>query len=318
MNPTKPVLFLVGPTASGKSRIAVDLARHLDGEIISADSMQVYKGMDIGTAKATKVERREIRHHLLDLIPITRTFSVYEYRKLALRSMEDITRRKKLPMVVGGSGLYIRCLILGLSEQPGQDPKIRKRLEKDAVANGLDSLYGKLCQFDPQSASKIHPRDKKRITRALEICEASGKTPSEWYQRREPLESYGFKPMIFGILKNREELYRAIGQRVDRMFRQGFVREVERLSKKRWSKTAEQAVGYKELLTVIKEGKGRPSQEALEQAKAQIKLNTRHLAKRQMTWFRKEPGIQWISWEKGMSLRQLVKILKNLKKRLTV
>ncbi len=288
------VLFIVGPTASGKSTLAVELALRLGGEIVSADSMQVYKGMDIGTAKLSPDKQKNVPHHLLSILSPGRTFSAYDFRKLALKAIKEITARGHLPIVVGGTGFYIRVLLRGISSQPGGDPRIRKQLEKQVEEKGLEFVYRRLQDLDPQRAKEIHPKDKKRIIRALEVLKLSGRKASVWHSHKQKsLEELGYRPLLIGLSKDRQELYSQIEKRVDEMFEKGFVEEVKRLSGKRLSKTAAQAVGYKELRMALK------GEISLEQAKERIKLNTRRLAKRQTTWFRREKGIEWFTWRAG-------------------
>ncbi|MCM8776129.1 MAG: tRNA (adenosine(37)-N6)-dimethylallyltransferase MiaA [Candidatus Omnitrophica bacterium] len=293
------VIFLVGPTATGKSKIAIRIARRLGGEILSADSMQVYRGMDIGTAKPSQAERRRVPHHLIDIVPASRSFSAFDYRKKAIKKIREVIRRGNIPIVVGGSGLYVRVLIQGLSGQPGAYPNIRRVLEKQARDHGVSFLYEKLLKIDPVRATQIQPRDKRRIIRALEIYEASGKRPSDWYQGRKTLASLGFHPRVIGIKKPRELLYAEIQKRVDTMFRQGLVREAKRLFCEKLSKTASSAVGYKEIFHAF-EGKI-----SLNEARGQIVRNTRHLAKRQVTWFKREEGITWVEWQAGDTVATL-------------
>ncbi len=292
------VLVIVGPTAVGKSKVALELARRLGGEIVSADSMQVYQGMDIGTAKPSRLERRKVTHHLLDIIPPSRSFSVFSYQKRAFAKIRKILRRGKFPIVVGGSGLYVRSLVEGLSPEPGPDKKLRRKLFQAAEKSGSAKLHGRLLRLDPERARKIKPGDTKRIVRALEIFERSGKKPSEWHsQKKESLETQGFEPFVVGLTKDRQRLYADIEKRVDAMFQKGLVREVKKLLKGRLSQTAAQAVGYKELFAALR-GSG-----TLEEARNAIKKKSRHLAKRQMTWFRKEKGIQWVIWEEGDTVK---------------
>lgn len=295
MKPT--VLFLVGPTASGKSRIALELAKDLDAEIISADSMLVYKGMDIGTAKPSKPEREKIPHHLIDIVAPSRNFSVFEFRKRALKEIAAISRRGKLPLIVGGSGLYVRVLLQGLAEQPGADLKLRKKLKDEIKKKSLAVLYKRLQKKDPLRAGQIRPEDERRIIRALEIAEKSKKKPSSLFGKEKGLEDLGYRPLVFGITKDRAELYKDIEQRVDLMFEKGLVAEVRNLMKKRLSRTAGQAVGYKEVIAALK------GQYSLEKARELVKIGTRHLAKRQWTWFKREQGIQWFMWEGGESAK---------------
>lgn len=305
------VLFLAGPTGAGKSEIALRLAVSLKAEIVSADSMQVYRGLDVGTAKPSSEEQRKVRHHLIDILEPSELFSVHEFRERALACLREISGRGVLPMVVGGTGLYIRALLEGLSGQPGGSEEIRERLALETERCALASLYERLCLADPKAAEAIKPTDQKRIIRALEILEISGKTPTEWYQSKQPLTELGFEPVVIGLTRPREALYAAIERRVDRMFESGLLEEVRGLSRQTLSRTALQAVGYKELLETLDPKSGWTSEAALE-ARAKIKLNTRHLAKRQMTWFRREKGIQWVVWEESVSPETLSQSVRTL------
>ncbi len=300
------VLFIVGPTACGKSQIAIEVAKRLGGEIISADSMLVYKGMDIGTAKPSSAERRKVPHHLIDLFAASRNFSVFDYRKKAVKKIQEIVKKKKLPIIVGGSGLYVRALSQGLAEQPAADLKLRKRLALRARSEGLASLYKEFQSRDPLRASKIKSGDARRIIRALEILHCSNGKPSELRGREQSLESLGYQVCIVGITKDRQLLYQDIERRVDGMFRKGLVREVKTLSRQRLSRTARQAVGYKEILAVLKDGG------SLDQAKELIKKNTRHLAKRQWTWFKREKGLRWLNRQEGVTVREMAQNVMNL------
>jgi len=296
------VLFLVGPTASGKSKLALELALRLNGEIISADSMQVYKGMDIGTAKASGKERRLAPHHLIDFLSPTRNYSVHEFRESALKKIEEITARKKLPIVTGGSGLYVRSLLEGLSPQPAADTKVRRSLEIEAKGKGVLYLYHLLMEVDPQTASRIKPTDLRRIVRALEIYRISGAAPSTLQNRKISLKKIGYSPVVIGITMDRTLLYQKIEQRVEQMFEEGLVDEVEHLAGKKLSKTAKQAIGYREILAVLKNKAATDEhRRRLAEAKELIKKSTRHFAKRQLTWFKREQDIRWFEWPEGVS-----------------
>ncbi|MDD5218146.1 MAG: tRNA (adenosine(37)-N6)-dimethylallyltransferase MiaA [Candidatus Omnitrophica bacterium] len=314
---SKPlVVFIVGPTAVGKSRLAMALAKQINGEIVSADSMQVYREMDIGTAKPTLAERRAVPHHLIDILSPRKNFSVYDYRRRALKAIRTITAAGRVPIVVGGSGLYVRSLSEGLSEQPGADNKIRKKYHQMAQAKGSEFLYRKLEKLNPGYAAGIKPTDEKRIVRALEIIAQSGRTVTQWYQRKQSLEELGFKPVMIGLNRERSEIYKAVEDRVDQMFRKGLVREVRRLMRKRLSKTASQALAYKEIIGVLKTSRGKSKKEMdlLIQAEVPIiKRNTRHFAKRQITWFKKEKGIRWVLWDSGNNLEDVCqKVMKEI------
>lgn len=280
-----PVIFLVGPTASGKTSLSLKLARKLNTEIISCDSMCVYKGMDILTSKPSTSDMEKIKHHLIDIIPPTREFSVAEYRSMALEKIEEILKRKKTPLFVGGSGLYVKAIIDGLFPSAEKDIRFRKKQEALAEKYGKSYLYKKLWKIDHDRAKKIHPNDLRRVIRALEIYHTEKKRPSELKIDTKPLK-YDFK--IFGLKLDRDELYKNIDDRVDQMFRRGIVEEVRKLSKKKLSMTSQKALGYSEVLGYLK------GEHSLEEAKKLLKKNTHHLAKRQLTWFRSDPHIHWL------------------------
>ncbi|MFC1624626.1 tRNA (adenosine(37)-N6)-dimethylallyltransferase MiaA [Candidatus Omnitrophota bacterium] len=281
-----PVIFLIGPTASGKTGLSIKLAKKLNSEIISCDSMCVYKGMDILTSKPTKSERREIKHHLVDIISPSQEFSVAEYRRLALLAVEDILKRGKTPLFVGGSGLYVKSVIDGLFPSNKKDERFRKRQEKLSKDYGKKYLYKKLERIDPVTARKIHPNNLRRVIRALEVFHTEKKRPSELKKKTEPIK---YKVKILGMKVDREELYKNIEKRVEEMFKEGLMQEVKRLSKTRLSLTARKALGYNEVLGYLK---GRYS---AAEAEDLLKKNTRHFAKRQLTWFRYDTRIEWIS-----------------------
>ncbi|MBI3999572.1 MAG: tRNA (adenosine(37)-N6)-dimethylallyltransferase MiaA [Candidatus Omnitrophica bacterium] len=307
-------IFLVGPTASGKSKLALALARKIKGEIISCDAMQIYQKMDIGTAKPTPGERQLVPHHLIGLISPRSEYSVFKYRKLALDTMEKIFTRNRIPIVVGGSGLYLKAIRDGLAPQPGRQISFRRRLEQVARQKGLRVLYEKLEKIDPKRARAIHPNDKRRIIRALEIFELSRRMPSEWCPETEGLEARGIRFLTFGLLRDRSELYGRIERRVDQMFAQGWTQEVKRLKRIGLSKTARAAIGYHEILQYL-QSKGDFGKGDLEEIKCEIKKRTRHLAKKQMTWFRRDQQIRWflVSGNRFVSktLRQIMSQLKS-------
>ena len=314
------ILFLVGPTASGKSGLAVALAKRLNGEIISADSMLIYKGMDIGTAKLTKKERQGVRHHGIDLIPPTRNFSVFAYRRFALKTIKDVVKRGKLPIVTGGTGFYVRALLEGLSPQPGANAAIRRKLEAEAKESGLPALYQRLLKVDRKRALQIGTHNQRRIIRALEIYLISGRKPSQPSEKSPGLRKLGYKPLVLGLHRQRQALYQTINQRVDQMFRKGLVCEVKRLAKIKLSVTASQGVGYKQLLDVLKKGSGTffqnkrcltPSRSILKEIREKIKQDTRHFAKRQWTWFKREKGIRWIWWPENATVANISDFILN-------
>ncbi len=298
----KEVLFLVAPTGSGKTQLSLDLARRLGLEIVSADSMLVYRGMDIGTAKPTRAERQRIRHHLIDLVSPPANFSVHRHRRQALKAIQQIVARGGTPLVVAGGGLYLDALWKGLSDPPGGSVRIRRGFEREADEKGLASLHEKLRKLDPVRARAIHPNDRRRIIRAFEIASLSGKRPSEWRARRGGLEDLGYRVRVFGIRRERTDLYDRINHRVESMFRKGFLAEVKRLGRRGFSKTAAQALGYREILNALAQ-KNRPVSRA--ELVRLIQKRTRQFAKRQLTWFRREKAVSWIDCRKDESMRSV-------------
>jgi len=281
------IVFLVGPTATGKTQAAIHLARKINAEIISCDSMLIYKGMDIISSKPDITLRKKIPHHLIDIIPPTQEYNVSRFFKEAGRKVKDILTKGKIPLFVGGTGLYISILINGIFKQVKVDKNIRLVLWKKAEKYGSGYLHKRLKKIDPRAALKIHPNDTKRIVRALEVFEVTGKPISLLQQQRSGLgKKYNLKLLALGI--NRGKLYEKINQRVDRMFRQGLVEEARNLLRLKLSRTASYAIGLRELKDYFQ---GLCS---LEDAREKIKRNTRQYAKRQMTWFKKDKRIIWI------------------------
>jgi len=282
------IVFLVGPTAIGKTDIALILAKKLNARIISCDSMQIYKGMDIITAKPSFNLRKRIPHYLIDIVSPTQDFNVSRYRKKALVFIEKILKNKNIPLFVGGTGLYVSCVIDGIFEMGVRNVRTRRELYKEAEDRGPEYLYGQLKKIDPGAAEKIHPHDIKRIVRALEVFRITGKPISFLQKQRKPLTAlYDIK--IFGLDTERKKLYHRIDSRVDEMFERGLLDEVRRLLKLKLSKTASFAIGIKELKGYFE------GTYDLEEAKRIIKRNSRQYAKRQLTWFRKDKRIHWIN-----------------------
>lgn len=286
----KNLILIVGPTGVGKSRAALDLAEKIDGEIINCDSMQVYKGFDIGTDKPPAEDRKKIPHHLLDIIESSTQFTAADFAALASNAITAILRRNRVPLVVGGTGLYFRALVDGLFPGPGRDETVRDRLEEEAREQGLDFLWKRLEAADPAYARKIGPRDRVRIIRALEVFSVTGRPMSEHFSRTQS-RLQDFNAIKIGLKLEREELFRRIETRVDCMFERGLVQEVEQLlaSGVPESSPPFRALGYKYVRQYLKNRIG------LEEAIALTKIDTRHYAKRQMTWFRKMDGVQWFS-----------------------
>ena len=284
------VVVIVGPTASGKTKLSVELAKKIDGEIISADSMQIYKDMDIGTAKVTKEEMQGIRHYLVDCVSPDERYTVSNFKKDSENAIKEILSHNKNPIIVGGTGLYVNSLIYDIEYQEMKfDEDYRKKLMQEAESlEGLHGLWEKANKIDPEAMKKISSNDKKRIVRVLEIYNSTGKTKTEQEilsKSEEP--KYDFK--VFGINFEREVLYERINKRVDIMFEQGLEKEVRNLVKKYNSfPTAMQGLGYKEVVEYIN---GKISYDDMVE---KIKQETRRYAKRQMTWFRKNKEIVWL------------------------
>ncbi|MBQ7625391.1 MAG: tRNA (adenosine(37)-N6)-dimethylallyltransferase MiaA [Clostridia bacterium] len=290
----KPVV-ICGPTASGKTKLAIELALLYNGEIISADSMQIYKGMDVGTSKATLLEQSKVKHYMIDVAEPGDEFSAALYSEMAAKCVSEIESKGKTPFICGGTGLYINALISGASfPAKPEDPSIRSDLMKKVASSGVGPLLSELERVDPDSAKRLHPADIKRIVRALEVYYASGKTVTQLNEESRSVKPR-YDPVFIGIMPaSREILYDRINERVDQMIRDGLVTEVESLYKSGKLKgTAAQAIGYKELLDHIK------GAEDLSSAVETIKRKTRNYAKRQLTWFRADKRINFIEYDKG-------------------
>ncbi len=281
------VVFLVGPTAIGKSNIAGSLAKKINAEIISCDSMQIYRGMDILTSKPKPAIRKKMSHHLMSIVPPTREYNVSRYYQDARKKIKEISKRGKIPLFVGGTGLYMSILVDGIFRAKAQNKSIRRRLYAEAEKFGSGKLYARLEKVDPLAAQRIHPHDTKRIVRALEVFASTGKPISQWQKQRRGLGAE-FAVKIFGLNMARDKLYQRIDLRVEKMFKQGLMAEVKKILKLRLSKTASYAIGIKELRGYF------DGLYDLEQVKRLIKKNTRNYAKRQLTWFRKDKRIEWV------------------------
>jgi len=303
MNKNK-ILFIVGPTASGKSQLALFAAKQLTGSIISADSMQVYQEMDICTAKPSSEEQELIPHYFVDIIPPTKDYSSFDWYHQSLTYIEEIINQNRLPIVVGGTGFYIKNLIDGISPEISSDEGVRSELMATAESKGWNHLYQELKKKDPESAKIIHLNDHKRIIRALEIVQITGKPRTDLNSGKITLLDKGYSFKIIGLRQDRETLYNRINDRVDQMIADGLVEEVEKLSKKKLSLTAAQCLSYHEILDYI-EGKC-----SLEKAQDELKKNTRHFAKRQLTWFNAENRIEWIDVD-GVSSSDIYVQMKN-------
>ena len=275
-------IFLVGPTAVGKTAAALELARSLGAEIVSADSMQVYRGMDIGTAKPGAAERAAVPHHLIDVVEINERFDVARYVALANTAIAGIQRRGRKPLVVGGTGLYLRALTEGLTETPDADPALRAALE----AMGREQVLEELRRVDPEAAERIGPHNFRRLVRALEICRLGGWKSSDLRREWDP----GRRPLMYGFERDRADLYARCEARVEAMFRAGLADEVRSLLPRGLAEntTARQALGYKEVITHLR------GEATLEETVELVKTRTRQFAKRQLTWFRHQARVDWI------------------------
>ncbi len=291
-NQAKNLVIILGPTAVGKSEIAIRLAKQFGGEIINCDSMQVYKGFDIGTDKVPPEKRGNIPHHLIGIIEPSIQFTAADFVRLALKATEEIQKRKKIPLIAGGTGLYLKALLEGLFPDGQRVPSIRRRLERQLQQNGLSHMWERLEKIDPAYARKIGSRDKIRIIRALEVYYATGLPLSEHFARTRSFVE-DFHILKIGLKLERTLMVKKIEDRVDRMFQRGIVNEVQALLTEGVEPSAPpfRALGYTQVLRYLN------GEISLEKAIELTKRETRHYAKRQMTWFRKMGGIHWFSSE---------------------
>jgi tRNA dimethylallyltransferase len=287
--PVLPIVAIVGPTAAGKSTLAVELALRIHGEVVNADSMQVYRGMDIGTAKPTLEQRRGVPHHVLDVLDTTAPATVAEFQTLARAAIDNCLSRDVTPLVVGGSALYVRA-VLDRFEFPGTDPGLRARLERELAVVGSTGLHERLAELDPGAAAAILPTNGRRIVRALEVVELTGRP----FVASLPEPEYAYQRVVqLGLDVPREALDRRIADRVDLMWRAGFVDEVRALEAAglRQARTASRALGYAQILGFL----AGEYDEA--EARARTVQATRRFARRQDSWFRKDPRIEWIAYD---------------------
>jgi tRNA dimethylallyltransferase len=296
----KPVVVLIGPTAVGKSQIAIHIAKTLGLEVLSADSRQVYRGMDIGMDKPTLDERSGVPHRLIDLVDPDQPFNVGEYRRHAMIEIERLHHDGRVPLVVGGTGLYVRALLRGLWDGPQADWKFRQRLQDEARDNSPQWLHERLQEVDPDSAMRLHPRDQAKIIRALEVHHILKRPLSELHRRHAFADS-PFTSLIIGLLRDRESLYRRINARVEIQLAKGLVEETRRLLSRGYGRTlgSMKGLGYRQIAGFL------AGEYSYDEAVRQLKRDTRHFAKRQLTWFRKEPGIEWIAIDENESLEKV-------------
>ncbi|MGC8793173.1 MAG: tRNA (adenosine(37)-N6)-dimethylallyltransferase MiaA [Bryobacteraceae bacterium] len=284
----RPLVAIAGPTGSGKSELGLYLAEKFGGEIVNCDSLQVYRYFDIGTAKVPPEHRRGIPHHLIDILDPAETFTAGEYARRARAVINEIAARGRLPLVVGGTGFYLRALVDGLFPGPTRDDDLRKRLaERERRRPGL--VHRLLRRLDPASAARIHPADLHKLVRALEVCLLTGRPLSEWFSEgRQPLE--GFRVLKIALNPPRQELYRRLDERCARMFEQGLIEEVRRILAMGYPETIKplEAHGYRQALQVLR------GELDIKKALYYARRNTRRYAKRQWTWFRREPGVVWL------------------------
>jgi tRNA dimethylallyltransferase len=290
MSALAPLVVILGPTASGKSSLAIWLAERLNGEVLACDSTQVYKLFDIGTAKVPVAEQHGIPHHLFDLLEPEQIFTAGEYRRRALQVLGEVTRRRKLPILTAGTGLYLRALLEGLSDAPERSEELRSRLREKAQRRGPEHLHRVLARLDPGTASRIAPRDTQKVIRAIEVRMLAGKGVGEIHLGgRSRLEGYAVQKI--GLSPARDALYAKIEARTESMIRDGWLDEVSRLISKGIPPDAKpfQFIGYSELRAHLN------GDLPMELAVQKIQQATRQFAKRQLTWFRKEPGVHWLS-----------------------
>jgi tRNA dimethylallyltransferase len=282
------IVVIIGPTAAGKSEFALDLCGRVGGEIVNADSQQVYRYLDIGTAKPSISDRARVRHHLIDVVNPDQEFNAAMFRHLATETIGQIQERNRSVVVCGGTGLYLKALTRGLFDGPGQDLEIRRRLEREIDKCGLGSLYKRLVAIDPTITSTIHPNDRQRTIRALEVYELTGKRLSEW-QREHAFQEQPFEVLKVGLQREREDLYDRINRRCERMIEDGLLEEVRRLTTRGYGLNLKplRSIGYLQMGRVL------TGVQKLEDALEEMKQETRQLAKRQLTWYRADREILW-------------------------
>ncbi len=291
---SKPIVVLLGPTAVGKSAVAVRLALALQTEVLAADSRQVYRRMDIATDKPTEADRRSVPHGLIDLVEPDGPFNVGQYRREAEREIARVHAAGKVPLIVGGTGLYVRALVRGLCEGPPSDPALRARLEAEAERVGPAALHRRLAEQDPATAARLHPNDRVKVIRALEVHAQLGRPLSSLHERHA-FADRPYAALLLGLNRERQELYRRIEARVDAMLARGLVEETARLLAAGYRRElgSMKGLGYKQVAGFL------AGEYSYEEAVRRLKRDTRQFAKRQLTWFRKEPGIMWFDLDES-------------------
>lgn len=287
------LLVITGPTASGKTDLAIQAASHLNGEIISADSMQIYRYMNIGTAKPTIEEQQGIPHHMIDIVDPDEEYNAALFQKQANDCIRDVANKGKLPILAGGTGLYINSIIYPMNFTDAvNDPDYRKQLQKILIQYGVSYLHHMLEEVDPDTAGRLHPNDTRRVMRALEVYHLSGKPMKDYQQNYKEMEP-PYNLLLYGLTMDRQQLYQRINQRVDKMVKLGLIQEVEGLLNRGYTKklVSMQGLGYKEVISYL-EGLS-----TLEETLDILKRDTRRFAKRQLTWFRKEGRVHWLNFD---------------------
>lgn len=294
MNEQPLLVVITGPTAVGKTGVGIEVALALNGEVVSADSMMVYRGMDIGTAKPTFSEMRGVPHHLIDVVNPDEEFNVARYQELATAAIENIRNRRRVPLLVGGTGLYIRAVTDHYRFPVRCDPRLRQRLQQEAQLYGSGQLHHRLAAVDPVTAARLHPNDQRRIIRALEVYYQTGETFSRFQPSAGRRESK-YRLVMFGLSMGRIRLYQRIEERVDELIRAGLVEEVRSLLDRGYGPelVAMKGLGYKEIVAYLR---GETTRDEMINI---LKRNTRRFAKRQFTWFRRDDRIRWLDMEKS-------------------
>ncbi len=300
------IIFILGPTGVGKTELSIPFAKRVGGEIISCDSMQVYKGMDIGTSKPSPLLREAVPHHLIDILEPDEDYSAAEFSRRARPAIDEIMGRGRLPIIVGGSGLYVRALVDGLFDDSPANWTLRLEIEKEAELYGKSYLHKRLELVDPQTASRLHPGDLRRVVRALEVYEKS-RLPISFHHKVTKGIRDEFPMLFIGLCRERDELKKRIEERIEDMFRAGLVDEVRLLeSRGPMGRMSSHALGYKETAGYLR------GEYSLDTAKYLLKRNTKWFAKRQMTWFKKDKRIQWIKLTEGEDLEMVVDYMMEL------